>query len=207
MAEDAPTSMDPGVLPKPAVTNTVSEEPFDGKEEWKHRPPYALRSMKEFGEVKWRGSCQCGQVTYMLNRDKPLAAKFCHCRGCQVMHGAPFQWAAIFHKEDMMFKNGSRGLSFYASGEKSRDYQTPTKVSCAWCRTPIMDEGRKVVLIFPELIDFGHTDEEQRERREVFEVNCHIFYSKRIVEIPDGKPKWSGLDNESELLDDAGHKL
>lgn len=46
---------------------------------------------------------------------------------------------------------------------------------------------------------------------QTFEANrvlsCHIFYSKRIVEIPDGKPKWSGLDNESELLNDAGHKL
>ncbi|KAL1850247.1 hypothetical protein Plec18170_006942 [Paecilomyces lecythidis] len=170
MADDTPISMDPELLPKPAATHTVSEDPFDGKEEWKHRPPYEIRSMKDFGEVKWRGSCQCGRVTYMLNRDKPLAAKFCHCRGCQVMHGAPFQWAAIFHKEDMMFKNGSQGLSFYASGEKSRDYQTPTKVSCSFCRTPIMDEGRRVVLIFPELIDFGHTDEEQRERRRVFEV-------------------------------------
>jgi hypothetical protein len=33
-----------------------------------------------------------------------------------------------------------------------------------------MDEGRRVILIFPELIDFGQTDEEQREQRKMFEV-------------------------------------
>lgn len=33
----------------------------------------------------------------------------------------------------------------------------------------------------------------------------HIFYSKRVVEIPDGKPKWAGMDEASELLDDYGN--
>lgn len=33
----------------------------------------------------------------------------------------------------------------------------------------------------------------------------HIFYSKRMVEIPDGKPKWAGMDEASELLDDYGN--
>ena len=32
----------------------------------------------------------------------------------------------------------------------------------------------------------------------------HIFYSKRVVEIPDGKPKWSGMDEAREPLDDMG---
>lgn len=33
---------------------------------------------------------------------------------------------------------------------------------------------------------------------------CHIFYSQRVVDIPDGKPKWSKLDGKSELVDDVG---
>lgn len=32
----------------------------------------------------------------------------------------------------------------------------------------------------------------------------HIFYSQRVVEISDGKPKWSGMDEASQLLDDKG---
>lgn len=33
-----------------------------------------------------------------------------------------------------------------------------------------MDEGRNVCLLFPELIDFGGNEEEQKERRRIFEV-------------------------------------
>lgn len=58
-----------------------------GEDDWTKRPPYSIRSPEEFGPVKWRGKCQCGQVTYQLSRDRPLKSKFCHCRGCQVTHG------------------------------------------------------------------------------------------------------------------------
>ncbi|KAL1998757.1 hypothetical protein VTN02DRAFT_5624 [Thermoascus thermophilus] len=203
MALDAP---DNGLtLPRPVATDVVSENPPG--QEWKHRPPYRIQSPEEFGEIKWRASCHCGRVTYQLKRERPLAAKFCHCRGCQVLHGAPFQWCAIFPKAAITFTRGAEGLSFYSSSQQSRDYTLPCKVSCAFCRTPIMDEGRNVCLLFPGLIDFGGSEEEQKERRRVFEVSCHIFYSRRTVEILDGKPKWSGLDNAGDLLDDHGNKI
>jgi hypothetical protein len=92
-----------------------------------------------------------------------------------------------------------------------------------------MDEGRNMCLLFPELIDVGPGPEDQRKRRETFEIKsvanrpwslshniifnglnitrCHIFYGSRIVDIKDGKPKWSGLDEKSELLDDNGQVL
>lgn len=28
-----------------------------------------------------------------------------------------------------------------------------------------------------------------------------MFYPKRVVDIPDGKPKWSGINGDSELLE------
>lgn len=71
--------------------------------------------------------------------------------------GAPFQWAAIFHKDDMHFENGTRGLSFYNSGRRLKQHELPCKVSCSYCHTPIMDEGRNMVLLFPELLDLGET--------------------------------------------------
>lgn len=154
-------------LPSPAMTNTRYEQTLDG-EEWKHRPPYQLQDMNEFGEVKWRGHCQCGKVAYSLKRDQPLNAKACHCRGCQVMHGAPLQWSVIFHKEDVRFDEGASNLTFYNAAHKSREYETPTKVSCAFCRTPIMDEGRNVCLLFPQLIEFHGSQDEQRKQMEQF---------------------------------------
>ena len=31
---------------------------------------------------------------------------------------------------------------------------------------------------------------------------CHMFYPQRVVDIKDGKPKWTGLQNDSELMDE-----
>lgn len=84
--------------------------------------------------------------------------------------GAPFQWATIFHKSDITFTKGADGLAFYSSTEKSREYMNPTKVSCSFCRTPIMDEGRNVCLLFPASIDYGETHEKREKWIKAFEV-------------------------------------
>ena len=73
--------------------------------------------------------------------------------------GAPFQWAAIFHKADMAFENGTAGLEFYKSPTQRLGHNLPCKVSCDYCRTPIMDEGRNMVLLFPTLISFKSVED------------------------------------------------
>lgn len=158
---------EPFPLPSPAFTNNVPENTMND-EDWKHRPPYHIQSTKEFGPIKWEGSCQCGKITFALKRAQPLNAKFCHCRGCQVMHGAPVQWAAIFHKSDISFAKGSSGLAFFSAAHNSQKYETPTKVSCDFCHTLIMDEGRNVCLLFPQLLKFGGSRDEQRKQLEAF---------------------------------------
>jgi len=30
-----------------------------------------------------------------------------------------------------------------------------------------------------------------------------MFYGQRVMDIPDGLPKWTGIDNESELIEDS----
>lgn len=73
--------------------------------------------------------------------------------------GAPFQWAAIFHKDDINFTHGHHDLGWYESSEKTCVHKLPCKVSCAYCRTPIMDEGRNMILLFPTLIDFKRPED------------------------------------------------
>lgn len=51
---------------------------------------------------------------------------------------------------------------FYNSGEKTTEHKLPCKVSCEYCGTPIMDEGRNMSLVFPGLIDFKNADEKRR---------------------------------------------
>ena len=161
--------------------------------------------------------------------------------------GAPFQWAAIFDKEDINFTHGHHDLGWYDSSEQTCRHKLPCKVSCAYCRTPIMDEGRNMILLFPTLIDFKSDEDkenfkptyafpsnhnrspppqilpypEERKRKKFQEKNfkethrccklthtnqphsCHMFYPRRVVDIPDGKPKWSGLDKSSDLIEDS----
>jgi len=128
------------------------------------RPPYSLPSDSDsdsFNTV-FTAECFCTSVQYSVSRAKPLGAKFCHCTTCQRLHGAPFQWAAIVHKEDVLFTKGKEELVYYNPGENSAEYTLPCKVACKDCRTPIMDEGRNMLLLFPTLIKFGS----QKERRE-----------------------------------------
>ncbi|KAH7140208.1 Mss4-like protein [Dactylonectria estremocensis] len=168
-------------------------------ETWQTRPPYqtpaSSSAEREQFNRKVQGSCHCGKIKFWLCRDNPLSSKYCHCQGCQVLHGAPFQWAAIVEKADVAFEDGCRGLRFYNSGSKSPGHQLPCKVSCSNCGSHIMDEGRNMALMFPTLLalndDLIHN----------FQAQCHIFYSQRVVDIPDGNPKWSGLDGKSQLLE------
>lgn len=30
-----------------------------------------------------------------------------------------------------------------------------------------------------------------------------MFYTRRVLDIPDGKPKWTGINNESDLIEDS----
>lgn len=59
----------------------------------------------------------------------------------------------------MAFENGAAGLTFYRSSTRTLGHDLPCKVSCSYCRTPILDEGRNMVLLFPTLINFRSAEE------------------------------------------------
>lgn len=61
-----------------------------------------------------------------------------------------------------------------------------------------MDEGRNMILLFPTLIEGINTP----EGRKAFEVQSHMFYQQRVVDVKDGKPKYKGLAGESNLVDE-----
>ena len=111
---------------------------------------------------------------------------------------APFQWAAIFHKEDINFTNGHHDLEWYDPSTKSLAHQLPCKVRCSFCHSPIMDEGRNMILLFPSLVHLK-TDEDKA----YFKPRCHMFYGQRVMDVPDGLPKWSGLSGDSDLIEDS----
>jgi hypothetical protein len=145
--------------------------------------------------AKYAARCHCGAVRYEVRAD-PVDAKVCHCRGCQVLHGAPMQWAAIFEKRDVRLIRGVEHLRSYNSELNQGEWVLPCKVSCGRCGTLIADEGRTMWLAFPTLFDFGVP----ARVPEAFKPTCHIFYGARVMDVDDGLPKWSGHKGQSTLL-------
>jgi hypothetical protein len=84
-----------------------------------------------------------------------------------------------------------------------------------------MDEGRNMILLFPTLIKFKSEQDRKnfepryalfyfacmclcyRAPKLTLSISCHMFYTRRVLDIPDGKPKWSGLNGTSELMNEG----
>ena len=147
-------------------------------------------------KAKYRASCYCNAVQYEVCSD-PVDAKICHCLACQKLHGAPMQWAAIFHKHDVRITEGIDHLNFYNNELNKHERILPCKVSCALCGTLIADEGRNMWLAFPSLFNFGGVSKVPTK----FKPTCHIFYGMRVVDINDDLPKWFGHKNQSPKFD------
>ncbi|MCG8546828.1 MAG: GFA family protein [Alphaproteobacteria bacterium] len=146
--------------------------------------------------ARYDAQCHCGTVRYHVYAD-PVDAKICHCVMCQRLHGAPMQWAAIFHKHDVRFSAGLDHLRFFNGSLLKAERILPCKVSCNVCGAPIADEGRNMWLAFPSLFDFGAPPKVPA----AFKPTCHIFYGSRVFDMNDGLPKWAGHKDVSARCD------
>ncbi|KAI5309291.1 hypothetical protein KEM55_003583 [Ascosphaera atra] len=144
--------------------STEKHQHTGDEDDWEHQPPYARAADTE-GQphVEWTGGCQCGRVRYEIYSKRPKSAKFCHCNTCQRMHGAPFQWAAIFENSQIFFVNGTKGLRYYNTAEDVQGHKLPCKVFCSTCLAPLMDEGRRMCMLLPSTIDFQGAKEEDKK--------------------------------------------
>ena len=55
--------------------------------DWQQEVPYILAENDKDFKIKYRSGCLCGAVEYAVDAD-PKGSKFCHCTGCQRLHGA-----------------------------------------------------------------------------------------------------------------------
>jgi hypothetical protein len=182
---------------------------------WKNVSPYrpdfgggAVQSVSDGNNSTYSASCYCGRVQYQVLGD-PLAAKICHCRACQMLHGAPFEWVSIFEKHHVKFDQNSLDYLYFYNSELDQGWTSsqadskilPSKVSCSHCRTPIADEGRNMWLAYCTLFrfpsncvpdSFRHTD--------------HLFYGQRCLDLHkvDTERKWIGHKDKSELWSNDG---
>jgi hypothetical protein len=161
------------------------------QESWKHAPPYANDAVFP---AKYRAQCFCGAVAFEVGAD-PVDSVICHCIHCQSLHGAPFQWAIIFHKSDVRFVRGVEDLHFYCAETQTSGHRLPCKLSCGKCRSPIADDGRRMFLAFGPLFDLGFPPRVPP----ALSPSCHIFYAARVIDVDDGRPKFIGHKGSSVL--------
>ncbi|KAI0710083.1 Mss4-like protein [Earliella scabrosa] len=174
-----------------------SQHGGDQEEDFMNKPPYHWKSEGNLFKPKYYSQCWCGNIAFEFHGD-PVDAKHCHCKQCQHLHGAPFQWAVIFPKTSVrMVKNEGDSLHFFSTQQRKGIHDVPCKVSCNQCRSSVFDEGRNTVLAYPSSFKF----KDGKVPRE-FQPTAHIFYRERVMEVPDGVPKWSGHKGQSELMPD-----
>jgi hypothetical protein len=166
---------------------------------WRDAPPFTSDAVFT---ALYRARCFCGAVVFEARAD-PVDAKICHCVQCQTLHGAPFQWAVIFHKTDIRFVRGIEDLHFYQAESRRSGHGLPCKLSCSRCRSPLADEGRRMFLAFGPLFDFGFPP----RIPPAFEPRCHIFYGARVIDVHDGRPKYLGHAGSSPLWRKGGDDL
>ena len=77
--------------------------------------------------ARYHAACRCQAVRYEVGAD-PVDAKLCHCLDCQTLHGAPMQWAAIFHKGDVRLIAGLESIEFYSVGAAREERILPCKL-------------------------------------------------------------------------------
>lgn len=178
-----------------------SVEPSAGPMSLKTMPPLPSLS----SSVTFDATCFCGRVRYQVSGE-PESSKLCHCHGCQKLHGAPFEWVSIFHKNKVCFQPASLDFLYFYSSELDRGWTSeeadnrilPVKVSCSHCRTPLADEGRNMWLAFSTLFGFA-----TGEIPNSFRHSCHLFYGQRCIDLPDTMVKWEGHKDKSSQWTDS----
>ena len=77
-----------------------------------------------------------------------------------------------------------------------------------------------MILLFPSLVHLKNDEDKANfkpryaviqarvpDHRANILFRCHMFYGQRVMDIPDGLPNWSGLNDSSDLIEDSPPEL
>ena len=128
-----------------------------------------------------RGSCECGACWFEVHIS-PKARFRCHCLICQAFNGKPFADVVAVPAKDVVLKNGGN-ISF-------KKYRPPPNFNRGVCRTcgkPVVE----VAGVGPFKVMFIPASTFEPEAR-LPPVRMDIFYHRRVLDMPDSLPKYSG---------------
>ena len=127
-------------------------------------------------------SCPCGASRFAVDGN-PIGRFFCHCTICQKIYGKPFADVTYF-RADAVALSANQPVEF-------RRYRSPPALRrgrYAKCGNPVVG----FLTIVPGLtVAFAPSQNFQRPA-ELPAPDRHIFYHRRVADIPDEVPKLSG---------------
>jgi len=125
--------------------------------------------------------CSCGNVRFDLRAEPRFRAR-CHCTICQRFNQAAFADIVVFRARDVELPEGG-----------TVDFQThrpPPNVQrgvCSSCAQPVLERFESV--FFPRL---RFVPAALMKPADLPEVSFDLFYERRVADIDDGRPKYSG---------------
>jgi len=128
-----------------------------------------------------RGACECGACSFEVHAS-PKARFRCHCLICQAFNGTPFADVVAVRAKDVVLKNAGN-ISF-------AKYRLPPNFNRGVCRTcgkPVVEvagAGPFKVMFVPA----GNFE----MRHRLPPVRVDIFYHRRVQDMHDSLPKYSG---------------
>ncbi len=127
-------------------------------------------------------ACPCGDSQFVV-RSKPFARFFCHCTICQSLYQQPYADATVLRGRDVTLPE-KHGFQF-------RKYRSPPAVNrgiCPSCNSPII-----ALLGLGPFFRLAFTASRNYSDQSVLPApGAHIFYERRVADISDAVPKYSG---------------
>lgn len=127
--------------------------------------------------------CQCGDTKFSVHSE-PIMRIFCHCTICQEFNEEAFSDVCIFLSKDVQLADKQK-VNF-------KKYKSPPALQrgkCCTCNKPVIEFFNlpllpSLTIIPSENIPSGNF---------LLEPSTHIFYHRRVTEINDSLPKYSGF--------------
>ncbi|ASP74698.1 GFA family protein [Sinorhizobium meliloti] len=127
------------------------------------------------------GSCECGTCSFEVYTSPKVRFR-CHCLICQAFNGRPFADVVAVRAKDVVLEKAGN-ISF-------KKYRPPPNFNRGVCRTcgkPVVEVagfGPFKVLFIPAC-NFAPV-------ARLPPVRMDIFYHRRVLDMPDSLPKYSG---------------
>ncbi|AXB80479.1 GFA family protein [Novosphingobium sp. P6W] len=128
-----------------------------------------------------RGSCECGACSIEV-KAVPKARFRCHCLICQAFNSKPYADVVAVNAKDVTLNNAGN-ISF-------KKYRSPPNFDrgvCRTCNKPVVE----IAGAGPFKVMFIPASNFEPEAR-LPPVQFDMFYHRRIVEMSDSVPKYSG---------------